>query len=66
MKTVCTWCLTPLEVKDTFNPLKNAVFCCDGCRGAEVMFNVWMSDEECARRMHYDELTGGDDEPSED
>ena len=55
----CCWCDALVNVRNTFNPLQNSVHCSKGCEDAEIMFRLWMSDEEIHRRTHYKELTQG-------
>lgn len=63
----CNWCHRFLKVNDTYNPLKDRVYCSRRCLWCDWLFNRWMSDEEINRRRHYDELTeGGDEQESED
>ena len=62
MKVCCDWCTNFVEVKDTYNPLINAVFCSPGCRDADTIFRVWQSDEAINRDIHYHMLTRGDDD----
>lgn len=61
MKTVCDWCESIIEVKEHYDPLQHQVFCSDGCRDAETVFQCWMSDDEINRRTHYDYLTKGEE-----
>lgn len=67
MLTVCTWCLTPLEVEDNYNDLQHSVVCSQGCRDAETLFRMFYDDEEMNRRAHYHSIMKGlSDEQSDD
>lgn len=58
----CSWCQTFVKVKDTYDELRNVVYCCDGCRDADCVFQTWQSDEAINQRTHYKYLTRGDDD----
>ena len=61
MKTVCCmWCLSPIQVKDTFKEQKRKIVCSQSCKDAEMLFTLHWSDEEINRRAHYHELTRGE------
>ena len=62
MKTIfCIWCDAPCKVADTFDERTMKAVCSRGCKDAETVFNLWMSDEEINRRDHYRHLTTGED-----
>ena len=59
--TCCCWCNTLIKVSKKFNQKKHIASCSVGCTDAEILFNLWMSDEEINRRAHYRYLTTGED-----
>jgi len=61
MKTACVWCSKLVEVADDYDDLRHKAVCSRGCKDAETVFNLWMSDEEINRRAHYRYLTTGED-----
>lgn len=60
LKSFCAWCDTPIKVKEESDRNKPIV-CSQGCRDAETIFRLWMSDEEINRRAHYRYLTKGEE-----
>lgn len=56
MNRCCSWCL---KVLDTKTPRPRKIFCSNGCRDAEALFEGMFSDEEINRREHYARLTKG-------
>jgi len=58
----CSWCQAFVEVKDTYDELQHVVYCCDGCRDADTVFQIWQSDEAIHKDRHYHELTRGEDD----
>lgn len=58
----CEWCLSSIQVKDSFNPKKKRVVCSTGCKDAELLFQQHWNDEEINRRDHYAYLTKGEDD----
>ena len=57
----CEWCLTPIKVPNSFDPIVRQVVCNRGCRDAETLFRIMFSDEQINRNRHYDDLTQGGD-----
>jgi len=46
MKTTsCVWCWKVVKVADDYDDLQNKAVCSRGCKDAETIFNLWMSDE---------------------
>ena len=45
MKAVCDWCLTPVKASDTYNPLRNGIFCSNHCIQKEWLFKKWQNDK---------------------
>lgn len=58
MPRACSWCE---KILDTNTPRPTIVFCSQGCRDANELFEMMFSDEEINRRDHYRELTKGAD-----
>ena len=58
--TVCFWCNGFCQVRDDFDEQEVKPVCCRGCKDAESIFSIWMSDEEINRRAHYRYLTRGE------
>ncbi len=57
--TACVWCSKLIKVKNDYDDLHHKGICSQGCKDAESIFCVWMSDEAIHRRTHYHCLTTG-------
>ena len=64
-KAACIWCNSIVTVKDRYDDLQHAVVCSQSCEDAETLFNLWLSDESHNRRVHYKELTNGQEEETQ-
>ena len=60
--TACVWCSKIMTVPDIYDDLRHKGVCCQSCKDAENLFNLYWSDEEINRRAHYKKLTEGGDE----
>lgn len=58
-RDVCCWCPQIIEIPD--NQKMGITPCSTGCKHAEILFRMWMSDEEQNRRAHYHAMTRGDE-----
>jgi len=61
MKTACVWCSKIIKVADDYDDLMHKGVCSRGCKDAETVFQLWMSDEAITLRAHYRYLTEGPD-----
>jgi hypothetical protein len=58
--TCCVWCHKIIQAKDDYDDLNHKGICSRGCKDAETIFNIWMSDEAINRRAHYKAMTTGE------
>lgn len=58
-KAVCSWCDILLEAEERYDPLRHVVYCSNGCRDADTLFQLHYSDENINRERHYEFLTRG-------